>query len=64
MGVIKGNSNCYHMIYKGAYRLHIFSLISSPFVMNISLTFYIIETPLNNFLNREEPDQAAFVKAA
>ena len=53
-----------HMIIKGAYRLHIFSLISSPFVMNISLTFYIIETPFNTFLNREEPDQAAFVRAA
>ena len=64
MGVMKGNSNYYHMINKGAYRLHIFSLISSPFVMNISLTFYIIETPFNTFLNREEPDQAAFVRAA
>ena len=53
-----------HMINIGANRLHIFSLISSPFVINISLTFYIIETPFNTFLNREEPDQAAFVRAA
>ena len=64
MGVIKGNSNCYHMINKGAYCLHIFSLISSPFVMNISLTFYIIETPLNRFGNRADPDQAALLRAA
>ena len=63
MVVIKGNSNYYHMIKKVAYRLHIFSLISSPFVMNISLTFYIIETPLNSFGNRADPDQAALLRA-
>ena len=64
MGVIKGKSNYYHMINKGAYRLHIFSLISSPFVMNTSSTFYIIETPLNSFGNRADPDQAALLRAA
>ena len=32
--------------------------------MNIILTFYIIETPFNTFVNREEPDQAALVRAS
>ena len=43
------------------HRVEIFKAI---LVDRNSLTFYLIETPFNTFVNRADPDQAALARAA
>ena len=39
-------------------------IMSSEHVLLNKLILYLIETPFNAFANREDPDQAALVRAA
>ena len=39
-------------------------MFANTFTAQLTLTFYLIETPFNTFANRADPDQAALVRAA
>ena len=38
--------------------------MSYKVMQHLNLTIYLIETPLKAFANREDPDQAALIRAA